>query len=91
MVRLVLQWAVCALGVLIAAFLIPGIAYDAGSDLILGQRHSVTILDTPVPSVAGLILPGHGGSKSAASASLRTSISVSTPLPEVLSMPWRSP
>ncbi len=34
MVRLLLQWAVSALGVLIAAFLIPGIAYDKGSDLI---------------------------------------------------------
>lgn len=34
-VRLVLQWAVCALGVLIAAFLIPGIAYDEGGDLVL--------------------------------------------------------
>jgi len=34
-VRLLLQWAVSALGVLIAAFLIPGIAYDKGSDLIL--------------------------------------------------------
>lgn len=34
-VRLVLQWAVCAFGVLIAAFLIPGIAYDKGGDLVL--------------------------------------------------------
>lgn len=34
-IRLVLQWAVCALGVLIAAFLIPGIAYNEGSDLVL--------------------------------------------------------
>lgn len=32
--RLVVQWAVCALGVLIAAFLIPGIAYEDGSDLV---------------------------------------------------------
>jgi putative membrane protein len=35
LVRLLLQWAICALGVLVAAFLIPGIAYDEGSDLVL--------------------------------------------------------
>ena len=34
-VQILLRWAVCALGVLIAATVIPGISYDEGSDLVI--------------------------------------------------------
>lgn len=34
-VQLILRWAVSALGVLIAASVIPGIRYDEGSDLLV--------------------------------------------------------
>ena len=34
-IQLVLRWAVSALGVLIAATVIPGISYDEGGDLVI--------------------------------------------------------
>jgi putative membrane protein len=34
-VQILLRWAVSALGVLIAATVIPGISYDEGSDLVI--------------------------------------------------------
>jgi len=34
-VQILLRWAVSALGVLIAAAVIPGISYDEGSDLVI--------------------------------------------------------
>ena len=35
MIQILLRWAVSALGVLIAATVIPGIGYDEGSDLVI--------------------------------------------------------